>query len=309
MEAFSPGDIRAIGGGRLTDFAYKPAIGASGGILICWDDRKWVGGEISVDSYSISIILEDESPVGDGSVPRCMIHRKTWLSDIFMGLEEFQLALKWEVGEGSKVSFWADVWLGETSLGERFPALFGLAVNKEGPVLQFWRGEIGNGHWVVRFTRPPATEEAVALEELIDALHGSCLNDTGSNKMIWRSMPGAGFSVKSCYQWLGRDKLPMEETARKLREIWSFKFPLKVKAFLWTVYPEKLLTKSRRARWDPATDILCVFCKVEPETVFHLLISCPLVKTIWSWVSKATGLYVGFTSLEGMWEAGRILKR
>ncbi|KAK1304049.1 hypothetical protein QJS10_CPB11g02094 [Acorus calamus] len=170
-------------------------------------------------------------------------------------------------------------------------------------------GEIGNGQWVVRFRSPPTAGKAVALEELIDVLHGCRLINTVPDKVLWRSMSRAGFSVKSCYRWLRQGRLTSEVTARKVREIWSFKFPLKVKAFLWTVYFEKLLTKSRRARWAPAADILCVFCKADWETESHLLITCPLVKTLWSWVSKATGLYVGFSSLEGMWEAGRSLKK
>ncbi|KAK1289091.1 hypothetical protein QJS10_CPB18g00678 [Acorus calamus] len=41
-ESFSQNDIRDIsGGGMLSEFVCKPSIGASGGILICWNDSIW----------------------------------------------------------------------------------------------------------------------------------------------------------------------------------------------------------------------------------------------------------------------------
>ena len=35
------------------------------------------------------------------------------------------------IGDGSRVSFWKDVWVGEEALCKVFPALFSLEVRKE----------------------------------------------------------------------------------------------------------------------------------------------------------------------------------
>ncbi|KAK1305588.1 hypothetical protein QJS10_CPA10g02063 [Acorus calamus] len=46
------------------------------------------------------------------------------------------------------------------------------------------------------------------------------------------------------------------ETARKHKEVWGCKIPAKVKAFMWTVYLRKILTRSFIARWVPDIEFL-----------------------------------------------------
>ncbi|KAK1283076.1 hypothetical protein QJS10_CPB21g01093 [Acorus calamus] len=58
---FSASDLRAIGDGRLTDFVAKASVGASGGILLAWDDIRWKKIDVKVGGFSVSVILEDLS--------------------------------------------------------------------------------------------------------------------------------------------------------------------------------------------------------------------------------------------------------
>jgi hypothetical protein len=41
------------------------------------------------------------------------------------------LSLKFDPGIGSKISFWEDIWCGESSLKDTFPDLFSIAKFKE----------------------------------------------------------------------------------------------------------------------------------------------------------------------------------
>ncbi|GKU98706.1 hypothetical protein SLEP1_g11675 [Rubroshorea leprosula] len=55
---------------------------------------------------------------------------------------------KWEVGDGGRVGFWRQIWVGNNSLRDSFPRLFQLATNKEGMVQEygFWeKGIVGDG--------------------------------------------------------------------------------------------------------------------------------------------------------------------
>ncbi|KAK1312236.1 hypothetical protein QJS10_CPA07g00623 [Acorus calamus] len=59
MEVMTQGDIRAISGGKFEGYIFKPSLGASGGILIGWNDRLWKMVDQSIDEFSITVVLED----------------------------------------------------------------------------------------------------------------------------------------------------------------------------------------------------------------------------------------------------------
>ena len=50
-------------------------------------------------------------------------------------------------GDGSRISFWKDIWCGEDPLCESFPALYNLTVTKEAKVVDIWDSFKGEGAW------------------------------------------------------------------------------------------------------------------------------------------------------------------
>ncbi|KAK1297780.1 Biogenesis of lysosome-related organelles complex 1 subunit 2 [Acorus calamus] len=59
MEVVSQRVIGAISGGKFGEFIFKPSLGASGGIIIGWDERRWRKVDSTIDEFSISVVLED----------------------------------------------------------------------------------------------------------------------------------------------------------------------------------------------------------------------------------------------------------
>jgi hypothetical protein len=53
---------------------------------------------------------------------------------IYMGWRNFKRHFRFDPGDGSKISFWEDVWCGETSLKDSFPGLFSIASLKEASI-------------------------------------------------------------------------------------------------------------------------------------------------------------------------------
>ncbi|KAK1297873.1 hypothetical protein QJS10_CPB14g00976 [Acorus calamus] len=52
-------DVRAISGGSMTEFVFKPSRGASGGVLLCWDGRHRVLEHSRVGEFSLSVMFAD----------------------------------------------------------------------------------------------------------------------------------------------------------------------------------------------------------------------------------------------------------
>jgi hypothetical protein len=52
--------------------------------------------------------------------------RKCW--------ETFSNYTRFEVGDGTRISFWHDLWVGNMTLNAAFPALFGITIAKDASV-------------------------------------------------------------------------------------------------------------------------------------------------------------------------------
>ncbi|KAK1288910.1 hypothetical protein QJS10_CPB19g00866 [Acorus calamus] len=61
MAGIAQSIVREMGAGMLDGWACKDAIGASGGILTCWNSAFWKRVDISVGRFSLSVLLEDAS--------------------------------------------------------------------------------------------------------------------------------------------------------------------------------------------------------------------------------------------------------
>ena len=69
-----------------------------------------------------------------------------WKS-ILAGLELFKTLVCFQVGNGSRVLFWQDVWCGESSLKSQFPNLFRVERFKEATVDQMLSRNGEHIHW------------------------------------------------------------------------------------------------------------------------------------------------------------------
>ncbi|KAK1280259.1 hypothetical protein QJS04_geneDACA017687 [Acorus gramineus] len=187
---------------------------------------------------------------------------KLW-KDISVLQVNFEKGIRWDVGTGDMVRFWQDVWVGDVALLLRFPSIFEIAREKEGFVNQFCVGRGDGGYWDIQVERRLQGDEVDGYLSLLELLHGVSVVNGARDTVIWQDKPREGFSVHSCYSWHRRNRVGSSITAHKYKEIWGCNIPLKVKAFTWTVYLRRILTKSYRARWANDGDILCSLCHAE----------------------------------------------
>ncbi|GKV49617.1 hypothetical protein SLEP1_g56358 [Rubroshorea leprosula] len=141
--------------------------------------EKYYGGREEVDITSIE----------------CLRVSKLWRDIIRIGGLSLKLrnmlvvGFKWEVGEGNRVEFWSNRWVGDKSLRDRFPRLFALSVKKEGKVSEMGTWEEGRWRWRVEWRRGTIGREKDEEELLEKVLEGVKLKEGlgmfGSGSMGW----------------------------------------------------------------------------------------------------------------------------
>jgi hypothetical protein len=127
------------------------------------------------------------------------------------------------LGNGEKIQFWTDWWIGDGPLSQRFTILFQISAEPDGYVHQLWR----NGSCNINFRRTFGQEERDSWAEFmleLDSIPHSAEQDSVS----WAFEPLGQFSTKSLYS-----KMMEGVAVDYAKDIWKIVCPLKVRIFLW----------------------------------------------------------------------------
>ncbi|KAF4364750.1 hypothetical protein F8388_018426 [Cannabis sativa] len=108
------------------------------------------------------------------------------------------------------------------------------------------------------------------------------------------------YIVKSAYKFLqsGGNWLHLQDDSNG-QKLWQFAVPPKVHHFLWRACSGCLPTKVQLNTKHVNVDLLCLFCNMEYETIYHVLLGCSFSRSYW-FLSAATqpaaGSYQDFVS-------------
>uniref|UniRef100_A0A2N9G796 Reverse transcriptase zinc-binding domain-containing protein n=1 Tax=Fagus sylvatica TaxID=28930 RepID=A0A2N9G796_FAGSY len=98
---------------------------------------------------------------------------------IHNGWDNFSRLLKFEVGDGSRIRFWDDVWCMDGTLKDAFPDLYRLA------------------HVQAAFDW-----ELKSFSSFLELLYSTTVKGSGEDKVCWQPSKINGFQVKSYYNSL-----------------------------------------------------------------------------------------------------------
>ncbi|KAH9782340.1 putative reverse transcriptase/RNA-dependent DNA polymerase [Citrus sinensis] len=87
------------------------------------------------------------------------------------------------------------------------------------------------------------------------------------------------YSVRSCYRMLNTLHPPPSSSA--WRKLWLLPVPAKVKNFLWRAMTNVLPTADNLLQRRVEVQASCPIYHSSPETVFHVLVTCPFAKACW----------------------------
>lgn len=136
-----------------------------------------------------------------------------------------------KVGNGERVQFWEDVWLGEVPLKTMFPSLYRVSNQQNYSVSDV----LGSGSGGLSFRRNLTQQDSEQLFELEENLSGVELSSS-SDSLFWPYEKNKQFSARSMYRRMKYGGV----VDRDMQEIWGSKVPLKVKHFMFLAGRDRL---------------------------------------------------------------------
>ncbi|KAE8716946.1 Alpha-galactosidase [Hibiscus syriacus] len=171
-----------------------------------------------------------------------------------------------QVGNGKRVKFWQDLWIGNHPLMTAFPRMFALAVNKEGTVADFGTKTDSGWVWDIQFRRNAFGWEREPFEELFRLLVEFDRPGSGFDKFKWKGTSDGSYTAKvaEALQFPSR-KADFDWKAL----IWQGFAPYKVEAFVWRVLLRRVPVRSELVKSGIvlAAESCCPMCS---DGIIHL---------------------------------------
>jgi hypothetical protein len=185
----------------------------------------------------------------------------------------------WRVGDGRSIHVWGDKWLPMKVTHEVQSPIRILEEDAKVSALI----DEDTKWWNVPLV------EAIFDAEEANAICGlPFCPSTQPNKLVWGSAKNGQFSVKSAYHVAmetGRRYAGSSSSEGSLRglwrRIWHISSPMVVKLFMWQSCKDILPTNENLLKRKVLTEVLCLICQSDIESVSHALWSCPVAQDVW----------------------------
>lgn len=142
-------------------------------------------------------------------------------------LQEFHKHVRFKVGDGLRIRFWEDIWVGNSTLVDWFPLLYRVAGSKNKSI-----SSIRNSNFFIRlggFLKNLNERELEQVSNLINLLDSVYLRPSRVDKRVWHLDNSGLYSYKSMFKKLISNSLDLQ--ASSFSFVWKSYCPMKVKVF------------------------------------------------------------------------------
>ena len=197
-----------------------------------------------------------------------------WWKDVLRLSIIFRGIAKCEIGDGSTVYFWDDMW-SDAVLSQEFPRLASFASNENASVLEVMQATDLDELFFL-----PLSQQAFEEYEVLQLQLQNLPYDADA-KDCWLPTWGNVYTSRRFYSHV----FSTMEAHPIFKAIWKSRCTPRVKFFAWLVLVDRLNTKSmlQRRHLNIQDDNICVMCnRGEEETIDHLIFNCPFAKECWA---------------------------
>jgi hypothetical protein len=198
----------------------------------------------------------------------------------------FSRAIGKKVGNGNSTSFWNEHWIGEQSLRQRFPRLFGISSQRDEVIQNMGWMNDGRWQWELQWRRNLFAWEEDQFRDFLEiiapftpSIHHDC--------WLWMGDEIRGFTANSAYLLLvaeyNQHILPTPTLQFVFKNLWKCGAPFKISAFSWQLILDRIQTKDNLVKRHIIGEQqgMCVLCGVAPESATHLFLHCRVAVKVW----------------------------
>ncbi|XP_028104622.1 uncharacterized protein LOC114303669, partial [Camellia sinensis] len=187
-----------------------------------------------------------------------------------------------DIGDGSRTMFWTDTWIGNICLKDEFPRLFFVSLDKSESVAGVRNKGISFQEWKLNFRRALFQWEMKELGRLnLLLLNAPVLRFGRMDSIRWKANKFGFYTVDSAYSW---NVLPSKVISTVTGFILKNVAPLRVQFFGWLSWKGRIKTScflQRLGVLSRGSNVNCIFCNNDWESVNHVLLFCPFTWRIW----------------------------
>ena len=191
-------------------------------------------------------------------------------------------------GEGNRIRFQHDPWIGPIPLKDLYPKLFACAVIQEALIFDMviFAPDGGGRSWNFLFRRNFNEWELRRFYSFYEHVSARIPRREGEDSLIWQLNRSGVFDVRSFYIAL----LKAPSVSFPWQSIQCVKVPKRVSFFLWTAARGKILTIDNLVKKNLPLINWCCLCRCDEETVDPLLLHCKFASALWSEVLIMFGI-------------------
>jgi hypothetical protein len=158
----------------------------------------------------------------------------------------FMEAVEKRVGDGKSILFWSEVWIGNQSLQDRFPGIFGVSNKKTHSIFSIGVWNDGAWEWVFDWRKNLFAWEIPIFADFRDVIN-NFVSSAEADKWLLCVNRDNGFSVKNCY-YLLYHHLSVPRILDRCDEfvfvnLWKSEAPSKACAFAWQLLLDRIQTR------------------------------------------------------------------
>lgn len=183
--------------------------------------------------------------------------------------------IRYRVGDGANITAFRDKWIPRELT---FKPISNPPEDSDIKVSEF----ISNRQWNM------AKLESYFNQEDLNSIVSIPLSSNPSNdSLTWHSFHNGNYCVKSGYKLAYNIKFPdssYESSSHHSfsNRLWNLTLHSKIKMFFWQAIKDRLPTRINLLRRGIDCNTSCPLCSAAVETLEHIFIFCPRVKSIWA---------------------------
>ncbi|XP_074266276.1 uncharacterized protein LOC141588747 [Silene latifolia] len=234
-------------------------------------------------------VFKSEDKVAKFGLWKSICSISTW--DIHIA-EVTKQGMKIQIGNGTKISFWENLWIGHITLKEGFPRLFSVSIQKNKCVADMgvWQGD--NWVWQLQWKRRLFQWELLLVDQSNLLIEGFTPLREKDDCHIWPFDKTRCYTTKTFVNAFYKLKYTDLDRKHWFNQVWKGLAPPRYEILLWAILWKRVNTKNRVLKWkemswEELRILRCIFCREELKTLSHLFLHCKFSWQLWTGICDA----------------------